>query len=268
MTNYSEKIFPLKGSVTYEQVAAAHKRILLIAMEIRDILNKHNIPYSIFFGTVIGAVRHKGFVPWDLDIDLGVFSEYERTISILKRELPCWLVVLDSSVDPNYCASWAKVVDRYSEFHATAFTNDNKFAYRGLHVDLYNIKETTYNHACLYRKEEAVSYFKRMYRAGLISMEVMNDKILEQEQQYEEQQKSRKVLEKDILEYGFLHLFEAETDTIFPLKNYEFEGEIFSGPNDYDRFLKGCYYKGDYMEYPPYDKRDMKVDEIKLYPLP
>ncbi len=268
MTNYSEKDFPLKGSVTYEQVAAAHKRILLIAKEIRDILNRHNIPYSIFFGTVIGAVRHKGFVPWDLDMDFGVFSEYENTISILKRELPDWLVVLDSSIDPNYCASWAKVVDRYSEFHATTFTNDNTFAYRGLHVDLYNIKETTYNSACLYRKEEAISYYKRMNKAGLMSEEVMNVKISQQEQQYEEQLKSRKILEEDIPEYAFLHFFEADKDSIFPLKDYEFEGMFFSGPNDYDKFLKGCYYKGDYMEYPPYDKRDMKLDDIKLYPLP
>ena len=78
---------------------------------------------------------------------------------------------------------------------------------------------------------------------------------------------NREVLGKDKTMYGFLHLFEGEEDAIFPLKPYEFEGELFMGPNDYDKFLKSCYYKGDYMVYPPYEKRDMKMDEIKIWPI-
>lgn len=260
--------FPLQGTITNEIVTEAHKRLLLVAKEIRDVLKRHDIPYSIFFGTVIGAVRHKGFVPWDLDMDFGLFSDYDRTISILKKELPSWLVVLDQTTDPNYCASWAKIVDRYSEFHATTFGGDNVYKYKGLHVDLYNIRETTYNQACSYRREEAIAYFDRKLRAGTMSKDDYKNQRARTEGIYNKEISEREMINPDKPVLAFLKFFEGEPECIFPLKEYEFEGEYFYGPNDYDKFLKNCYYKGDYMLFPPYEKRDMKMDDLKIYPLP
>lgn len=260
--------FPLQGSVTYNDITEGHKRILLIAKAIRDVLNKHEIPYSIFFGTVIGAVRHKGFVPWDMDMDFGVFTDYEHTISTLKKELPSWLVVLDQSSDPYYCASWAKIVDRYSEFHATTFGGDNVYKYKGLHVDLYNIQETTYNNACSYRRDEAIAYFDRKLKAGTMTKDDYNNQCAKIESIFNKELSEREIINPDRPVLAFLKFFEGEPECVFPLKEYEFEGELFSGPNDYDKFLKNCYYKGDYMQFPPYEKRDMKMDDIKIYPLP
>lgn len=259
--------FPLKGSITKEIVNEAHERILQIAKEVKTVLERNNIPYSIFFGTALGAVRHKGFIPWDMDMDFGAFDNYEETVAVLKKELPSWLVVLDSEEDPNYFASWVKIVDRYSEFHATMFEGDNLFKHKGLHVDLYNIKKTTYNNACNYRKQEALNYYQRKYNAGVLTeMDFVNFKKKVEDRYYQEI-KQRTLLSEDKPMYGFIHLFEGEEDSIFPLRYYEFEGERFLGPNDYDKFLKGCYYKGDYMEFPPYDKRDMKMDEILIKPI-
>lgn len=257
--------FPLQGTITYEIVEAAHKRILEIGKVVRDILDRHNIPYSIFFGTLLGSVRHKGFIPWDMDMDFGAFDDYAHTIEILKAELPDWLVVLDSSVDPNYCASWAKIVDLNSEFHATMYSGDNIFKYKGLHVDLYNIQKTSYNKACDYRRNEALAFYERKYSAGLLSTDELSQLRQNVERTYLEQKKQRIMKENDVLEYGFIHLFEAPADCIFPLKEYEFEGEKFKGPQNYDLFLKGCYYKGDYMQLPPYEKRDLKMDQILIY---
>lgn len=260
--------FPLQGTITYEIVDEAHKRILMIAKEIKKVLNKHDISYSIFFGTVIGAVRHKGFIPWDMDMDFGVFSDYEKTISILREELPPWLVVLDQSSDPYYCASWAKIVDRFSEFHATTFSGDNVFRYKGLHVDLYNIQETTYNQVCSYRKKEAIAYYDRRIKAGTISEADYRSQCARIESFFNKEISDRNTINPDKPILAFLHFFEGEPDCMFPLREYEFEGERFSGPNDYDKFLKGCYYKGDYMQLPPYENRDMKMDGLIIYPLP
>lgn len=260
-------IFPLQGTVTYEIVDEAHKRILLIAKEIKKVLNKHNMPYSIFFGTLIGAVRHKGFVPWDMDMDFGIFAEYDKTINLLREELPSWLVVLDQSTDSNYCASWAKIVDRYSEFHATTFEGDNIYKYKGLHVDLYNIHETTYNNVCSYRREEAIAYYNRKLKAGTLSKEKYNKLCKGVENNYIKEKSERQLINPDKPVLAFLNFFEGEFDCVFPLREYAFEGEYFSGPNDYDKFLKGCYYKGDYMQLPPYEKRDMKMDEIIIKPI-
>jgi len=260
-------LFPLKGTITNEIVDEAHKRLLKIAIEVRQVLNRHNIPYSIFFGTVIGAVRHKGFVPWDMDMDFGAFDNYEETVKYLKSELPSWLVVLDHEEDPNYCASWVKIVDRFSEFHATMFEGDNVFKHKGLHVDLYNIKKSTYNNMCDYRKEEALAYYQRKFDAGHLTGQDLYQFKNKVEEQYSLDKSQREILQDDKTMYGFLRFFEGEEDSIFPLRPYVFEGESFMGPNDYDKFLKSCYYKGDYMEFPPYEKRDMKMDEIIINPI-
>lgn len=260
--------FPLQGSITYELVVESHKRILQIAKEIRNVLNKHNIPYSIFFGTLIGAVRHKGFVPWDLDMDFGLFDNYDSVVRVLKAELPSWLVVLDNNIDSNYCASWVKIVDRFSEFHATTFGGDNDYKYRGLHVDLYNIKRTSHNEACAYRKQEALDYYERKLQAGTMCEEDYKNQCAKVESNYQKEMSEREMINPDKPMLAFLKFFEGEPDCVFPLKEYEFEGEVFLGPNDYDKFLKSCYYKGNYMEMPPFEKRDMKMDDIKILPLP
>lgn len=265
--NKQKNDFPLSGSITYDIVDQAHQRILKVAVTLRDVLEKHNIPYSIFFGSVIGSVRHKGFVPWDLDMDFGVFDDYDEVVSLLKKELPSWLVVLDNEIDQNYCASWVKIVDRYSEFHATTFGGDNDYKYRGLHVDLYNIKRTSHNEACGYRKQEALDYYARKVKAGTLSPEDCKVQCAKVEETYAREMSERENLNPDKPVLAFLKFFEGSPDCMFPLKKYEFEGELFKGPNDYDKFLKSCYYKGDYMQLPPYEKRDMKMDEIIIRPI-
>lgn len=260
--------FPLQGSITYDIVDEAQKRVLKIGVEVKKVLEKHNIPYSLLFGSVIGSVRHKGFIPWDLDMDFGAFDNYEETVKILKEELPSWLVVLDNEEDPNYCAMWIKIADKYSEFHTPVFEGDNLFKYRGLHVDLCRISQTSYNSYNEYIKTEGINYFTRKFNAGLLSEESFKELTSKVINAYIEDTKKRPIIDQDFPEYAFLHFFEGKPDTIFPLKRYEFEGELFWGPNDYDKFLKSCFYKGDYMQMPPYEKRDMKMDEITIKPIP
>ena len=49
-----------------------HKHILRIAKTLHSVCQEHNLRYYIWAGTMIGAIRHKGFIPWDDDIDIAM----------------------------------------------------------------------------------------------------------------------------------------------------------------------------------------------------
>lgn len=78
--------------------------------EVDRICKKHDIPYFLAFGTALGAVRHKGFIPWDDDVDvLMKYPDYLRFQEVCKTELPPHLFYQDWQTDPAYYLPWAKI---------------------------------------------------------------------------------------------------------------------------------------------------------------
>lgn len=72
-----------------ETVDDLHTILLGIAKAFHKICTENNIPYYMLGGTMLGAVRHKGFIPWDDDMDFGVPREYySDLILLLEKELP------------------------------------------------------------------------------------------------------------------------------------------------------------------------------------
>ena len=72
---------------------------------------KNNIDYFINYGTLIGAIRHKGFIPWDDDIDISMTREnYERFIQLFKREQSKYKI-LTLNTDERYYNNFIKGVD-------------------------------------------------------------------------------------------------------------------------------------------------------------
>ena len=77
-------------------------RMLEILLEVDRICQKHDIRYWLSSGTLIGALRHDGFIPWDDDLDIEMMREdYLRLMEVLPQELPEWLALQNDDSDPN-----------------------------------------------------------------------------------------------------------------------------------------------------------------------
>ena len=107
-----------------------------MALAIRDVFEKNNIRYVIEYGSLLGAVRHGGFILWDDDFDYVVLEEdYEKASKALRSELPKKYVLHDKVSDPNYFYSFSKVRHLNSIAIEEGFTDDLK--YKGISIDLF-----------------------------------------------------------------------------------------------------------------------------------
>ncbi|MCR5357952.1 MAG: LicD family protein [Lachnospiraceae bacterium] len=91
-------------------LAAMHEQLLIIMDDIDRVCRKHDIKYTIADGTLLGAIRHKGFIPWDDDMDVRMvrdeFEKFKKVYATEKREdfivgSPCNRAVY-SVINPNY----------------------------------------------------------------------------------------------------------------------------------------------------------------------
>ena len=99
------------------------KYLLKLFREVDEICREHNLRYVLAGGSLIGALRHEGFVPWDDDVDLYMpRPDWEKFIEICKTELPPDREIQCSEVDRNYTNSFP----RYASTNTCAINKSQK----------------------------------------------------------------------------------------------------------------------------------------------
>ena len=74
------------------QLKALHQQLLVIMDEIHNICVQNGIRYTLIGGSLIGALRHKGFIPWDDDMDVGMlFADHRLFVTIVSSLKHDWL---------------------------------------------------------------------------------------------------------------------------------------------------------------------------------
>ena len=98
-------------TLTAEELRKVQLLELKVLKEIKRICTKHDIKYFLTGGTLIGAVRHKGFIPWDDDIDIAMMRpDYDRFLEIAPKELGPEFSLLCIQQNPKIGTFFSKVV--------------------------------------------------------------------------------------------------------------------------------------------------------------
>lgn len=246
---------------------------LEIAKEIKRVCDENNIQYFLCFGTMLGAVRHQGFIPWDDDLDLGMLrSEYERFLEIAPTKLKPEYYLHTWYNDPQYPLPFAKVRKRntlYLEGKSTRLKEN------GFYVDIFPFDPqpaTDEERSSVNKKLQDLFRTKLMKSGYTPWME--NGKVVWKKRigyLYYQVKALAATQEGLAKEYDALATSFPESDILFwqegiskmrkikrqwceELAEFNFEGEMFKGPKNYDEMLTTIY--GNYMQLPPEDQRE------------
>ncbi len=115
-------------------------RMLDIMCEIRRICEKHDIKYFLAYGTLLGAIRHKGFIPWDYDADIEMLREdYEKFITICAFELNDKYFLSTLITDKNTISPHARLCLNNTKVVFALFQNNIEKGHQGIFVDIFPI---------------------------------------------------------------------------------------------------------------------------------
>lgn len=248
----------------------SQQRMVEILTTIDTIARKHNISYWLEFGTLIGAIRHKGFIPWDDDIDIAILrSDYNKLLKALETELPEQFILQTSKNDKYFTHPYARVVDKKSKIKLVhKYLHQTK--YQGLFVDIFPCdrgsalvkKYIDILYGRTYRRLHFSTNSKIEYAIACLLWLPCKIAIAISKFLY-----AIVAPKKFIYCYGFNYFKSLEhktidTTDILPTIDIEFEGYKFMCPRNYDKHLRSIY--GDYMQIPPADKRRTHSTEIEF----
>ena len=244
-----------------------HGILLDIAKEFHRICTENDIPYYMLGGTMLGAIRHKGFIPWDDDMDFGVRREhFNRLKIVLRTQLDAKYKVLTFPESDVMYYDFIKIVDtrtRLEELYKENATGN------GINIDIFPLDPATSKEGNSKKIERVLRLHS--YRHLSIKPRPMVKKIIALAVKtvffWWKKDTVIKYIDKHLVEksggfianvYGAWGAKETVPAEVMgkPVL-YAFENAEFYGVAMPDAYLKSLY--GDYMQLPPAEKRHLHL---------
>ena len=266
-----------------ETLLKVQKIQLEMAKDIKRVCEENGIRYFLYRGTFLGAVRHKGVIPWDDDMDFGMLRpDYEKFCRIAPEKLSKDYCFQNWHTDENYALPFGKVRKRGTLFVEAKCA---KLPENGVYVDIYPLDFAPEGEEAKAKLAKSLLHLFRLklMKSGYTPWKEEDRTIWKKRIGYLAYQTVALFLSHKALirKYEELVLAVPESDTIYEqsalpiayyfdrswcenLAQYPYEDTSFAGPENYDAFLSSLY--GDYMQLPPADKRENRhqIQELDL----
>ena len=266
----------MNKEITSEEVKAIQLNLL---QTVHDFCLKHKINYSLAYGTLLGAVRHGGYIPWDDDIDIAMLrDDYELFAQMFNKENRAYHFY-DCRNDKDVHIGFGKVADTRTLVVEGAATKN-----LGVAIDIFPIDDLgdTYEEAKRFLDSFKVWKYLRIMKSRDVSAVRTNWKkplfvlakllFLWYPLHKIPQKMLKRVLDNRmpnskyvglILGSGFSEKAIVERSMWKDLQQIGFENGTFLAIRDFDKYLRREY--GNYMEFPPEEERVPQHDFYGVY---
>lgn len=251
----------------YEELRKVQLKQIEILNKIDRICKENSIKYSLAYGSMLGAVRHGGFIPWDDDMDIFMEREdYNKFLNVWKDDSD--FILNNHDLDRDFQSSFSKIRKRNTAF--VLETDLGRNFHKGIFVDIFPLDRVAIGmirstiqkiHVMLYQLFiRGYAPKKNGYIFNVVSRVILalNNKKNYYKLSNKHLKKITKYNDKCNLPFMDISTFTGMKFS-FPhnmfdnIIDVEFEEQSFSMIKDYDCVLRSCY--GDYMKLPPKDEQ-------------